>query len=67
MGFWYFLILFIGIFLIVRALIKRSINTFNKLTILLIGTCMIAFSLFMFQDGSAEIVDNLLKSLNINL
>ena len=67
MGFWYFLILFIGIFLIVRALIKRSINTFNKLTILLIGTCMIAFSLFMFQDGSAEIVDNLLKSLNIDL
>ena len=67
MGFWYFLILFIGIILIVMALIKRSINTFKKFSILLLGTCMIAFSLFMFQDGSAEIVDNLLKSLNINL
>lgn len=67
MGFWYFLILFIGIFLIVMALIKRSINTLKKLTMLLLGTCTIAFSLFMFQDGSAEIVDNLLKSFNINL
>lgn len=67
MGFWYFLILFIGIFLIIRALIKRPINTFKRLTILLLGICMIAFSLFMFQDGSAEILNNLLKSLNINL
>ena len=67
MGFWYFLVLFIGVFLIVIALIKRSINTVKKLTMLLLGICMIAFSLFMFQDGSAEIVDNLLRSLNINL
>ena len=67
MGFWYFLILFVGIFLIVLALIKRSINTLKKLSMLLLGTCMITFSLFMFQDGSAEIVDNLLKSFNINL
>ena len=67
MGFWYFLVLFVGIFLIVTALIKRSMNTVKKSTMLLLGTGMIAFSLFMFQDGSAEIVDNLLKSLNINL
>ena len=67
MGFWYFLVLFIGIFLIVIALIKRSIKAFNKLSMLFLGTCMIAFSLFMFQDGSAETVDNLLKSLYINL
>lgn len=33
----------------------------------LLGACMIALSLFMFQDGSAEIVDKLLKTLNINL
>ena len=59
MGFWYFLVLFIGIFIIAMALIKRSINKFKKLTMLLLGTCMIASSLFMFQDGSAEIVDNL--------
>lgn len=67
LGFWYFLILFIGLFLIIRSLIKRPINLFKRLTTLLLGVCMIAFSLFMFQDGSAEIVDNLLKSLNINL
>ena len=70
MGFWYFLILFIGIFLIVMAFLKRTINTVKKLImllLLLLGICIIAFSLFMFQDGSAEIVDNLLKSLNINL
>jgi len=67
MGFWYFLILFIGIFLIFMTFIKRSTNTIKKLTMFLLGTCMIAFSLFMFQDGSAEIVDNLLKSFNINL
>ncbi|WP_455675163.1 hypothetical protein [Pradoshia sp.] len=67
MGFWYFLILFLGIFLMAMAFIKRSINTVKKLTLLLLGVCMITFSLFMFQDGSAEIVDNLLKSFNINL
>lgn len=67
MGFWYFLVLFIGIFLFGMALIKRSIKTVKKMTMLLTGTCMIAFSLFMFQDGSAEIVDNFLKTLNINL
>lgn len=67
MGFWYFLILFIGISLIAVALIKRSFTTPKKLTALLIGACMIGFSLFMFQDGSAEIVDSLLKSLNIDL
>lgn len=67
MGFWYFLILFIGLFLIIRALIKHPINIFKRVTTLFLGVCMIAFSLFMFQDGSAEIVDNVLKSLNINL
>lgn len=67
MGFWYFLVLFIGIFLIIMPLLKRSINTLKKLTMFLLGACMIAFSLFMFQDGSAEIVDKLLKSINIDL
>ena len=67
MGFWYFLTLFIGAFLIIRTLIKRPIPIFKRLIILLLGICMIAFSLLMFQDGSAEIVDKLLKSFNINL
>lgn len=67
MGFWYLLILLFGVFLIVTALIKRSIKLFKKLSVVGIGACMIAFSIFMFQDGSAEIVDSLLKSINIHL
>ncbi|NLY79358.1 MAG: hypothetical protein GX072_05550 [Lysinibacillus sp.] len=67
MGFWYFLILFIGFFFIILVLIKRTLHLIKKLTIGAIGIAMIAFSLFMFLDGSAEIVDNLLKSFNIHL
>lgn len=67
MGFWYFLILFIGISLVALALIKRSMHTSRKWTMLIAGIGMVALSLFMFQDGSAEIVDNFLKSMNIDL
>ncbi|MFC4355665.1 hypothetical protein ACFO0S_11440 [Chryseomicrobium palamuruense] len=67
MGFWYFLILFIGISLVALALIKRSMHTSRKWAMLVAGVGMVALSLFMFQDGSAEIVDNLLKSMNIDL
>lgn len=67
MGFWYFLILFIGISLVALALIKRSIHASRKWPMLVAGLGMVALSLFMFQDGSAEIIDNLLKSMNIDL
>lgn len=67
MGFWYFLILFIGISLVALALIKRSMQPSRKWPIIVAGIGMVALSLFMFQDGSAEIVDNLLKSMNIDL
>ena len=67
MGFWYFLVLGIGVFLVAMPLLKRSITTLKKSIMLLVGMCMMAFSLFMFQDGSAEIVDHFLTSLNINL
>lgn len=67
MGFWYFLILFIGISLVALTLIKRSMQPSRKWTMLIAGIGMVALSLFMFQDGSAEIVDNLLKSMNIDL
>lgn len=66
MGFWYFLVLCIGVFLVITAMIKRSKKSTKSMMVLL-GACMIAFSLFMFQDDSAEIVDKLLKTLNINL
>lgn len=67
MGFWYFLVLSIGVFLVAMPLLKRSITTLKKSIMLLVGMCMMAFSLFMFQDGSAEIVNHFLTSLNINL
>ena len=67
MGFWYFLVLSIGVFLVAMPLLKRSITTLKKSIMLLVGMCMMAFSLFMFQDGSAEIVNYFLTSLNINL
>lgn len=67
MGFWYFLILFIGIYLFFNALVKRTYKTGKKVAVLAVGACMISFSIFMFQDGSAEIVDSILKSLRINL
>lgn len=67
MGFWYFLVLSIGVFLVAMPLLKRSITTLKKSIMLLVGICMLAFSLFMFQDGSAEIVNHFLTSLNINL
>lgn len=66
MGFWYFLVLSIGVFLVAMPLLKRSITTLKKSIMLLVGICMLAFSLFMFQDGSAEIVNHFLTSLNIN-
>lgn len=56
-GFRYFLILFIGISLIIKGLTKRSGKVFA------LGIGMVAFSFFMFQDGSAEIVDHILKYL----
>lgn len=67
MGFWYFLILFVGIFLLVRALIKRATSSFKRGALFFLGICMIGFSLFMFQDGSAEIVDDFLEMLHIDL
>lgn len=61
MGFWYFLILFIGIFLIIQALRKRARTLFKRMTILATGVCLVGISLFMFQDGSAEIIAKLLN------
>ncbi len=38
MGFWYFLILFAGIFLIGMVFLKRSMNKGKKLPLVLAGT-----------------------------
>lgn len=63
MGFWYFLLLGIGLFLLVRGMKMTKLRKSQ----LVCGLCLIAASLFMFQDGSAEIVDRLLNTFSIRL
>jgi len=54
MGFWYFLILFFGLFLVVKGLLGHK-----KFSLVLVGLVCISLSLFMFSPGSAEIVSEL--------
>lgn len=51
MGVWYFLILFVGLFLVVKGLIGKK-----KFSLVFIGVLCIVFSIFMFSPGSAEII-----------
>ncbi|MGF7013284.1 hypothetical protein HNR27_000612 [Ornithinibacillus bavariensis] len=55
MGFWYFLILFVGILLVVKGLGRNK-----KISLVFIGILCIAFSIFMFSPGSAKIISELL-------
>ncbi len=61
MGFWYFLMLLIGGWLVIRALFKKNTNGLLRIGTLVVGGLLIALGLFMFQDGSAEIVADLLN------
>jgi hypothetical protein len=54
MGFWYFLILFVGIFLVVKGLRGNK-----KISLIIVGLLCTAFSIFMFSPGSAEIISEL--------
>jgi hypothetical protein len=54
MGFWYFLILFVGIFLVVKGLRGNKKNS-----LIIVGLLCTAFSIFMFSPGSAEIISEL--------
>lgn len=56
MGFWYFLTLLIGIFLLFRWISARKNNQANKAT-LFISIFLIAFSLFMFTPWSVQLID----------
>lgn len=55
MGFWYFLLLFVGLVLVVKGLLGSK-----KYSLVVIGIVCIAFSIFMFSPGSAEIISELL-------
>lgn len=56
MGFWYFLILFLGVFLLVQELIGKK-----RYGLVLVGLLCIGFSIFMFSPGSDEIISDLFK------
>lgn len=65
MGFYYFIILFIGIFVTIGAGLRAvKVGTlFNKRIIFLglIGISLIGSSIFLFTPGSSEIIAELLK------
>ncbi|WP_172954386.1 hypothetical protein [Solibacillus sp. R5-41] len=54
MGFWYFLILFVGLFLVIKGLIGGK-----KISLVFAGLLCISFSIFMFSPGSDEIISKL--------
>ncbi|MDM5246340.1 MULTISPECIES: hypothetical protein [unclassified Lysinibacillus] len=62
MGVWYFLILFVGLFLIFKGLYMKKQSLFiKKIGIVFVGLLCISFSIFMFSPGSAEIIADLLN------
>ena len=63
MGFWYFLILFIGIALLVVGLLNKDVSRSVKIVSLslVIGVLFIVVSLIMLLPGSSEVVSQLLQ------
>ncbi|PAD20668.1 hypothetical protein [Terribacillus saccharophilus] len=63
MGFWYLLLLLVGIVFIIVGLTKKGVPAAVKVVILLFvfGVLFIVISLFMFLPGSDEIVAELLQ------
>ncbi len=56
MGFWYFLMLLIGGWLVMRGLFKKNTSGLVRFGTLVIGGLLVALGWFMFQDGSDAIV-----------
>ena len=63
MGFWYFLILLIGIALIVVGMLNKDVSRSVKVVSMMfsIGVLFIVISLIMFLPGSSEIMAQLLQ------
>ena len=63
MGFWYFLILFIGIALLVVGLLNKDVSRSVKIASmsLIIGVLFVVVSLIMLMPGSSEVVGQLLQ------
>jgi hypothetical protein len=64
-GFYYFIILFIGIFLILGAgLLAYKHNSLSKMRVIflgIIGILLISLSMFLFTPGSSDIISDLLR------
>lgn len=62
MGFWYFLILLFGLFLVIKGLFMHKQSLFvKKMSFLLVGLFCMSLAFFMFLPGSAEIIAELLN------
>jgi len=63
MGFWYFLILFVGIALIIVGMLNKDVSRSVKIVsmLLIIGVLFIVISLIMLLPGSSEIIAQLLQ------
>ncbi|MBD1221894.1 hypothetical protein [Virgibacillus halodenitrificans] len=63
MGFWYLLLLLIGVVFIVLSLIKiKSVGVTKKTgTLLTLGAVVIVASIFLLTPGSSEVIANLLN------
>lgn len=63
MGFWYFLLLIIGMGLLIAGALKKDVSTSTKMVVMLfiLGMLFIIVSLFLLQPGSDEIISELLE------
>jgi hypothetical protein len=62
MGLWYFLLLFLGVFMVVKGLfMKRTSSIIKKIGFVFVGLFCISFSIFLFTPGSTEIISTLLN------
>ncbi|AIF65581.1 hypothetical protein GZ22_02235 [Terribacillus saccharophilus] len=63
MGFWYLLLLLIGIILFVIGIMKKGVSAAVKAVILLfvIGILFIVVSIVLLMPGSSDIIAELLK------
>ncbi|MBB5180425.1 membrane-bound ClpP family serine protease [Planomicrobium koreense] len=63
MGFWYILLLLIGISFLVIGALKKEVSLATKMVIILfvLGVFFVGGSLFMLMPGSDEIISELLE------
>jgi hypothetical protein len=61
MGFWYFLLLIIGIVFLIAGALKKGVSNAVKIVILLfvLGVLFIVVSIFMLMPGSDELISQL--------